>query len=177
MAKEIERKYLLMEDGEEHFTDNLKILYPSLESLAEDVRKRGERIIQGYLPIESGLKLAESIGIHLDFTPAEVRLRDRAGVYLFTAKAGKGVERDEEERSVPFSIFQRYWNQTRGKRIGKTRLAMPYHGHAAEIDVYTDRDLIIAEIEVPSIEEAERLLPLGKDVTLIEGYKNRYLAK
>jgi len=37
--------------------------------------------------------------------------------------------------------------------------------------------LILAEIEVPSLEDAKRLKPIGKDVTDDEQYKNKNLAK
>ena len=54
---------------------------------------------------------------------------------------------------------------------------MPFEGHTAEIDVYTNRDLIVAEVEVPTLKDAEKLSPLGKDVTTDKKYKNRSLAK
>ena len=49
--------------------------------------------------------------------------------------------------------------------------------HIIEIDVYTDRDLIVAEVEVGKVEELKEILAIGRDISDDPGYKNRNLAK
>ena len=49
--------------------------------------------------------------------------------------------------------------------------------YTVEFDVYTDRDLIVAEIEVPSLDMLASLPVLGKDVTEDKRYKNKNLAR
>jgi len=74
-------------------------------------------------------------------------------------------------------LFLEYWEHTEGKRVEKIRYEMQYLGNTVEIDYFTDRDLILAEIEVASEEDANSLEPLGKDVTLDKKYKNANLAR
>lgn len=174
---EIEKKYLLMEDGIDHSTPNLKKISPSIDDLVSEVMKKGELIDQGYLPIAVGMKLSEAIGINVQFSPKEARLRHVRGKTLFTIKGKGGLVREEIERAVPIEVFTSYWKHTHGSRVDKVRLKVPYSGHTAEIDVYTNRPLVVAEIEVPSIEIAHSLPPLGKDVTEDPRYKNRNLAR
>ena len=56
------------------------------------------------------------------------------------------------------------------------RIKHPTQGLEAEIDFYLDRDLVTAEVECPSIEIAEGLCPIGKDITEDKTYKNKNLA-
>jgi len=174
---EIEKKYLLMENGVDHSTSHLQKISPSIDDLVREVMKRGELIDQGYLPLDIGMKLSEAIGINVHFSPKEARLRHVHGKTLFTMKGKGNLVREEIERAVPIEVFTNYWKHTHGSRVDKVRLKVPYSGHTAEIDVYTNRDLVVAEIEVPSIEIAQRLPPLGKDVTEDPRYKNRNLAR
>ncbi len=172
MPQEIEKKYLLWEDGIDYSTEALLKLYSSIQDLRDEVLNKGEPIRQGYMQIHAGEKLGESIGLKHDFQPDEARLRDKAGQFHFTLKGEGGLSRNESEEEISKKIFGEFWPQTKGRRIEKIRLEKPYDKHTLEIDVYTDRDLILAEIEVPTVEDAQRLVPLGKDVSEDERYKN-----
>ena len=57
------------------------------------------------------------------------------------------------------------------------RIKKSYKNYVIDFDVYMDRNLITAEIEVPNLEEADKLVPLGKDVTDDPKYKAINLAK
>lgn len=176
MGKEIEKKYLLRENGESYTNNSVIILSSSLDCLISETKVRGKEIRQGYLSSHLGKDISKMLGLRVRFDPVEARLRDKAGSFYFTLKGPGNLSRNEIESRLPESIFQRFWPRTMGRRVFKIRHQRPYLGHVAEIDVYTDRDLVLAEIEVPSESAAEKLYPLGKDVTYDSAYKNKNLA-
>lgn len=177
MGEGIERKYLIREEGLDYAKDALFQLYESVDSLIDDVYEHGKRIRQGYLPENIGMELATRLQMSVDFDPKEARLRDKDGKFYFTLKGEGGLSRSELETKITSKLFDKYWLGTEGRRIEKVRLKVPYRGHVVEIDVYTDRDLIVAEVDVPTLADAERLVPLGKDVTKDSKYKNKNLAR
>jgi CYTH domain-containing protein len=177
MAQEIEKKYLIQEKGKEYLAPALFFLYPSIQALKEDVFQNGKLIRQGYLLFGSGLELSNKIGMHVDFAPNEFRLRDKSGALSFTIKGRGELSRNELESEIKRNIFDKYWSRTEGKRVEKVRLDKPFEGHTAEIDVYTDRDLIVAEVEFPTLQDAEIISSMGKDITNDKKYKNKNLAK
>jgi len=177
MHKEIEKKYLIWENEVDYSTDNLLGLFLSVESLRKFVLKRGKPLKQGFLPKNRGWDLVKRLGLKPGFKPHVFRLRDFSGKKYFTIK-GKGlVERDEVEKEISSSIFRFYWPFTKGKRVEKIRLKIAYGYHNMEIDIFTDRDLILAEIEVKENKELSKLKPVGMDITKVTKYQNINLAK
>tara|TARA_Y100000310_G_scaffold190615_1_gene190618 strand:+ start:22298 stop:22831 length:534 start_codon:yes stop_codon:yes gene_type:complete len=177
MVKEIEKKYLLFKDDTDYTSTHFLGLYSSIDELVEDVNANGKPIKQGYLPIEVGQVLAGYVGLNVDFEAAEARLRDKGGELYFTLKGKGGLVRNEAECMLEPEVFGDYWGKTEGNRVEKIRLKIPYQGDPLEIDVYTDRRLIVAEIEVDSVMRAERINPIGRDITEDKSYKNKNLAK
>lgn len=170
MAKEIEKKVLLEGrlDG-----DELKI-----KGLEEPLSlKSGVEISQGYLPLNLASGISEIINYPKEFQPSELRLRKKGKSYFLTAKGEGTIERDEYESQIEESLFQKYWGATEGKRVCKIRMKKPYLGYTFEVDYFTDRQLILGEIEFPSLEEAMKISLPGKDVTADKRYKNKNLAK
>ena len=148
--QEIERKYLL---------DRL----PDLPRTAE-----AYRIEQGYLP--PGPDGAGAAGPPSD-APGGGRIRrmiDSAGdvVCTHTIKSGHGVRRTEIERTISPVAFQRAWAESAGSRLLKTRYRVPAGGEGLararalcpgwslvwEIDVFDRLELVLAELEIPSVE-------------------------
>lgn len=178
ITQEIEKKCLIRENGVEYATEEFFQLYHSIDSLKDDVLARGKVIRQGYIPIEVGKEIAEKLRLDFGLEPAEARLRENCGKYYFTLKTEGSCSRNEVEVEVPFRLFKKYWLSTSGRQLEKVRLEIPYEGYTLEVDVYTDRrDLIICEVEVPTVEAAERLKLVGLDVTDKQRYKNKNLAK
>ena|SRR3989338_181026 len=168
MTQEIEKKYLLRENGINYATAAApRKLFPA----------RGQRIKQGYLLPED----LEAICAELKHTPSfkadEARLRQKGIDFYLTLKGEGSLQRNEEELTISHGFFEKYWTKTAGRRVEKVRISVPYGRYTAEIDLYADRDLIIAEVEVPTLEEAQKLIPLGKDVTEDKRYKNKNLAQ
>lgn len=191
MSREIEAKYLLWENGLEFTTPAFLELF-NLDHLRLLVNRYGVYIEQGYLDLETGINLARALRLDPDFIPTEFRLRkegqNNCGAdtrkkvtgqkdYYLTAKDDGLEERGEAELKIEERIFQKYWDSTAGKRIRKSRLKHSLSRFKVEFDLYADRDLILAEIEVRSKRELETLVPLGRDVTTDSRYKNYNLAR
>lgn len=161
-ALEIERKYLL--DG-----------LPDLEALrARGVAVESFEILQGWLP---GRKLRERIRrtLRSGAPPDEAR-------HFRTIKLGAGVERLEIEEAAGAPTFEALWPLTEGCRVRKRRHCVRAGEWLWEIDEFLDRDLVLAEVELPD-PEARAELPawlsdrVVREVTDDPRYTNLKLAR
>lgn len=150
--REIERKYLLR---------GLPPL-PRGASVCE--------IDQGYVP---GRTLRERVRRVLD---------DQGERWYRTVKLGRGVSRMELEEETTADVFEALWGLTQGCRVRKLRYRVADGGVVWEIDRFTDRELVLAEVELPA-EDTEVVTPawLGpyivREVTDEPAYVNVNLAK
>nr|MDQ3035088.1 hypothetical protein [Myxococcota bacterium] len=155
--REIERKYLL-------------------SALPEHVRDHASiEIDQGYVP---GERLHERLR----------RTKSRAGErgleerWYRTIKMGKGLSRIELEEETTREIFARMWPLTKGHRVRKRRWKVPEGERVWEIDEFRDRELTLAEIELPT-EHTDVTIPawlapfVVREVTDEPGYVNLNLAR
>ncbi|MDP1858435.1 MAG: CHAD domain-containing protein [Gemmatimonadaceae bacterium] len=149
---EIERKYLL-------------------SALPADLPLATTReIVQGYLP---GERLVERVR------------RSRRGDterYYRTVKVGTGMVRTEIEEECSRELFDALWPHTDGKRVTKRRHVVPNGPLNWEIDEFTDRNLVLAEIELPSADALPDfpswLVPfVEREVTGDAEYVNANLAR
>ncbi len=149
-AREIERKYLLA------------TLPPEVD------RAESAELEQGYLP---GSRIIERIR----------RITDRNGVRCFrTMKLGRGVSRIEVEEPMPPDLFEELWPLTEGKRVHKRRFRLNDGSLTWEVDQFLDRELLLAEVELPTV-EAPSLPPwlvshVKREVTDEAEYTNVNLA-
>ncbi len=149
---EIERKYLL--SG----------MPPSLEG------QPFREIEQGYIP---GERLQERV--------RRVRM-DGTEWYVRTVKVGSGIRRIELQEDTDRETFEVLWPLTLGRRVIKRRYRVPEGGLTWEVDEFTDRDLVLAEIELPS-EDIKPKLPdwiaphVVREVTGEPEYVNVNLAR
>jgi CHAD domain-containing protein/CYTH domain-containing protein len=127
-------------------------------------------IDQGYLP---GTALVERIR----------RSATKDGVrYLRTVKSGQGIARIEIEEACDETIFNALWPLTEGRRVRKRRYRVADAGRVWEIDAFTDRRLVLAEVELSSTRD-EVTLPdwlqvcTIREVTEEAEYVNLNLAK
>jgi CYTH domain-containing protein len=91
------------------------------------------------------------------------------------------VRTEIEEETTP-ELFARLWPATRGRRVRKNRHVVAAGGLAWEIDFFLDRDLVLAEVELPSVdtpaEPPDWLRPyVVREVTLETAYLNSRLAR
>ncbi|HSX35703.1 MAG TPA: hypothetical protein VLH84_02090 [Patescibacteria group bacterium] len=86
--------------------------------------------------------------------------------------------REETERLLEPEEFEERWPNTDGWRITKTRLLVPVGSHTYEVDLLGD-DLVIAEVECASAEEADALAVAkwcGPEITGLKGWGSSGLA-
>jgi CHAD domain-containing protein/CYTH domain-containing protein len=151
-GREVERKYLLKG------LPPAAADHPSVE------------IEQGYLP---GERLVERLR----------RIRANGRVELVrTVKEGSGLVRLEVEETVTPEVFEALWPLTAGRRLRKRRYRVPDGDLTWEIDRFLDRDLVLAEVELPSA-TADVSIPewlrrcMAHEVTGDPAYSNAELAR
>jgi len=174
---EIERKYLIKDGKKLIQTPSFLKLFPTIEDLVREVAQNGQIIRQGYLTLQTAELLIQKLELKYAFTPKEARLREKNKLFYFTLKGEGSLEREELEVTLSKELFESYWPETENRRIEKIRLTKPYEGYLAEFDVYINRLLIVVEIELPTLEEASCLAPLGEDISTDIRYKNKNLAQ
>jgi CHAD domain-containing protein/CYTH domain-containing protein len=149
---EIERKYLLR-------------ALPPLPGKAE-----AAEITQGWIP---GGAIRERL-----------RRIDLGGTSRFfrTVKVGSGIQRVELEDETLPAVFDRLWPLTEGHRVRKRRYKVPEGERVWEIDLFLDRELVLAEVELPSV-DAVVVIPawlephVVREVTDEAEYTNEKLAR
>lgn len=130
-----------------------------------------------------------AVAIEQGWLPGRVireRLRKRidhdGGIsYWRTIKVGAVSQRIELEEQIDENLFDSLWPLTRQARIHKHRHAVPFGHHVWEIDIFSDRPLVLAEIELRSLDEAidipDWLAPcIVREVTDDPAYLNSQLA-
>jgi CHAD domain-containing protein/CYTH domain-containing protein len=149
--REVERKFLL--SG-----------LPPLEDAEGSVE-----IEQGYLPGERLVERLRRIE-----SPDTVEL-------VRTVKEGSGLTRLEVEEPVTPGVFDQFWPLTEGRRLRKRRYRIPEGDLVWEIDEFLDRDLVLAEVELPG-PTSEIAIPgwlrphVIREVTQDPAYTNAQLA-
>ena len=127
-------------------------------------------IEQGYLPGERLVERLRAIDV------------DRQRMYFRTVKVGAGLVRTELEEETSADVFKSMWPLTKGRRLTKKRHRVIDGSLTWEIDEFTDRNLVLAEIELPSaeteVEVPKWLEPfIEREVTGEVAYLNSTLAK
>src|SRR6185312_6056108 len=99
-----------------------------------------------------------------------------------TVKSGAGISRIELEDETSKEVFETMWPLTEGRRVLKRRYRIPDGDLIWEIDQFADRDLVLAEVELPSsdakVEPPAWLAPhIVRDVTDDPAFTNYSLAR
>jgi CHAD domain-containing protein/CYTH domain-containing protein len=111
------------------------------------------------------------------------RVSDASGERFYrTIKLGTGLTRAEYEESISRAMFEPLWPLTEGCRIEKRRYKVFEGERLWEIDVFEGRDLVTAEVELPSPEAALELPAwlarcLVREVTGDPAFSNLNLAR
>ena len=106
---------------------------------------------------------------------------DGTVTFTHTVKKGKGLVREEDERTIPEDEFLALWPQTTARRLRKTRYCVEVGEFVWEIDDYGDLQLYLAEVELPSSDTEAALPPwlaphVVRDVTDEAQYQNYEIA-
>ncbi|AIQ67055.1 CYTH domain-containing protein [Paenibacillus graminis] len=159
MDMEIERKFLLPE-------------YP--ERLIQEGRVQvitRHSIDQTYLAIEDGQELR--VRKITDLDSGEI-------TYTHTFKDGKGISRKEIEYSISEGLYNQMIEAVKAVPLVKTRITGIWNGVTVEIDLYTQLELAVLEVEFDSLEAAESFVApewFGKDVSVEKKYSNKTVWK
>jgi len=145
-----------------------KFLLHRLPETAQEVP--GVEIEQGWLP---GTRVVERW--------RKIRASGEPICYR-TVKSGQGLTRIELEEKTSSELFEHIWPLTEGRRVVKRRRRVSAEGVTWEIDEFLDRELVLAEVELPSqettVEVPEWLKPyVVREVTGDPEYSNRKLAR
>ncbi len=111
-----------------------------------------------------------------------LRIRRQDDDYYFTYKGEGLMAREEYNLPLNEESYYHLREKADGKIITKTRYLIPYDQYTIELDVFEGdlAPLIIAEVEFPTIEEAENFVPpawFAEDVTSDPKYQNSNLSK
>jgi CYTH domain-containing protein len=159
---------LLVSSGAPDIEIERKYLLSGVPAVLEGQPYRA--IDQGYLP---GKRLQERV--------RRVR-RDGGEWYVRTVKIGSGIRRIELQEDTDRRTFDILWPLTAGRRVVKRRYRVPEAGLVWEVDVFADRDLVLAEVELPT-EDVQPRLPewiapyVVREVTGESAYVNINLAR
>ncbi|UCF19422.1 MAG: CHAD domain-containing protein [Gemmatimonadota bacterium] len=79
------------------------------------------------------------------------RVRSKTGTRHYrTVKSGSGLRRVQLEEPISRRTFQSLWPLTEGRRLRKKRYRLVDGDLTWEIDDFADRDLVLAEVELPA---------------------------
>jgi CYTH domain-containing protein len=151
---EIERKYLLA----------------GTPDVPDDATTTSTDIEQGYLP---GSSIQERI---------RRETRDGHVHHTRTVKLGRGLVRTEVEESLTVELFERLWPLTEGRRVLKRRIETLHVDQRWTVDVFLDRDLVLAEIELRDPDDDPELpewlrVAVVREVTNEREFSNVELAR
>jgi CHAD domain-containing protein/CYTH domain-containing protein len=102
--------------------------------------------------------------------------------YYRTVKLGAGERRVELEEETTAELFQALWPHTAGCRVAKHRYRVADQGLTWEIDAFDDRELWLAEVELPDAQTTVSLPAwlaqhVVREVTDDPAYVNLNLAR
>lgn len=115
-------------------------------------------------------------------TDPVIRIRRQDDDYYVTYK-GKGMmAREEYNLPLNRASFEHLLPKSDGSLISKKRYLIPLPPYTIELDIFDPpfAPLIIAEVEFPTLEEANRFLPpdwFDQDVTNDPAYHNSNLSR
>ena len=106
-----------------------------------------------------------------------VRIRKKNDNYILTYKGGGLMAREELEAALTKGAYEHLLEKIDGHPITKRRYLIPLDPYTIELDIFSGHmdGLIMAEVEFPSIEEADAFVPpawFGADVTEDNRYHN-----
>ncbi|SFO30813.1 CYTH domain-containing protein [Pseudobutyrivibrio sp. UC1225] len=120
-----------------------------------------------YVDIEQG---------YLSIKPT-IRIRKKNDKYILTYKGIGLMVREELEVHINSETYNHLMEKIDGHPITKRRYFIPLDSYTIELDIFSGHmeGLIMAEVEFPSVEEADAFTPppwFGDDVTRDIRYQN-----
>lgn len=116
-------------------------------------------------------------------TDPVIRIRRQDSEYYLTYKSKGLLAREEYNLPLNKEAYHHLLTKADGNLLSKTRYNIPFCDHLTiEIDIFHGKfsGLILAEVEFPTIEEAQNFCPpdyFGEDVTFSPDYHNSTLSQ
>ncbi len=115
-------------------------------------------------------------------TDPVLRIRREDDDFYLTYKSGKRMDHEEANLPLTAEAYAHLTPKCDGIFIIKKRYCIPCGKYTIELDVFEQdtAPLILAEVEFPTVEEAEAFTPpdwFGEDVTDQDRYHNNYLSQ
>ena len=116
-------------------------------------------------------------------TAPVIRVRRQDDDYYLTYKSKGLIAREEYNLPLNKDSYYHLLEKADGNILTKTRYEIPLNDHLIiELDIFHGKfdGLILAEVEFPTLEEAESFMPpeyFGEDVTFSTDYHNSTLSK
>lgn len=115
-------------------------------------------------------------------TEPVIRIRREDDSYYLTYKGGGLMAREEYNLPLTKQAYEHLLPKCDGNVISKKRYLIPLLPYQIELDVFAAPfdDLVIAEVEFPSVEEANAFTPpdwFDTDVTYDSSYHNSTLSR
>ena len=116
-------------------------------------------------------------------TEPVIRVRRQDDTYYLTYKSKGLMAREEYNLPLNKISYEHLLEKVDGNILTKTRYEIPLNDHLTiELDIFHGKfkGLILAEVEFPSMEEAENFTPpeyFGEDVTFSTEYHNSTLSQ
>ncbi len=123
-----------------------------------------QEIIQGYLPNST--------------INNQKRIRKVGETYTYTESKGVGLDKVSRDCVIDKTLFERLWDNTKGRRIEKVRYKVKYQDLMIDVDVFhgDKKGLIIAELEVRDLTDNNLPSWIKKEVTFEREFNNFHLA-
>ncbi len=111
-----------------------------------------------------------------------VRIRREDDSFILTYKSGGMMDREEYNLPLTREAYKKLKPKTDGIYIVKKRYCIPYGKYTIELDIFEQdaAPLILAEVEFPTVEEANAFSPpdwFSQDVTFSKFYHNNYISQ
>ncbi|MCC8151623.1 MAG: CYTH domain-containing protein [Lachnospiraceae bacterium] len=111
-----------------------------------------------------------------------IRIRRQDDDYILTYKSGGMLSREEYNLPLTAEAYEHLKPKADGIYISKKRYCIPFGKYTIELDIFEGEvaPLILAEVEFPTVEEANDFVPpewFAEDVTYCEIYHNSYISR
>lgn len=115
-------------------------------------------------------------------TDPVIRIRRQDNSYILTYKSEGMLSHEECNLPLTADAYEHLKPKADGILISKRRYCIPFGKHTIELDIFEGETapLILAEVEFPTVEEAEAFLPpewFAEDVTYCQQYHNSYISR
>lgn len=162
---EIERKFLIKEKTK---------IYPcpfNVEELKREIKKKGEKVIQYYLPIELLPEIKTLLNLKIRFAPNEIKIKKERNEHTLIIKSNGTIKRSEFKKIIPPEVFE-VLSKLNKSKIEKIKLKKSFGKYKLKFDYIKKKAIILCKVKFENLSEAKKFKTNMKEVTNNKNYKN-----